>query len=62
MWRWAIDFLKVLLKFKMAAMDKLHIFCGRKNWKIEVSKIHIVQSHTLGLPTIWKSASEFTEI
>ena len=39
--------------------DKLHIFCGRKNWKIEISN----NSHcTITLPTIWKCACDFTEI
>ena len=57
--RYASDFFRVLLKFKMAAMDKLHIFCGRKNWKIEISN----NSHcTITLPTIWKCACDFTEI
>ena len=26
------DFVMVLLKFKMAAMDELHSFCGRHNF------------------------------
>ena len=34
-------FVKVLLKFKMAAMDKLHIFCGRKTEKLKSVIIHI---------------------
>ena len=52
-------FFKVLLIFKMAAMDKLYFFCGRKSWKIEVSN----NSHcTITLPTIWKCACDFTEI
>ena len=42
----ASDFLKVLLKFKMAAMDKLHIFfVGAKTKKLKSVIIHIVQSH-----------------
>ena len=32
-WRFASDFFKVLLKFKMAAMDKLHIFLWAQNLK-----------------------------
>ena len=52
-------FFKVLLKFKMVAMDKLHIFVCAKTWKIEVCN----NSHfTITLPTIWKCASDFTEI
>ena len=43
----------------MAAMDKLHNFCGRKNSKIEVGN----NSHfIITLPTIWKCAGDFTEI
>ena len=43
----------------MAAMDKLQIFCGGKNWKIKISN----NSHcTITLPTIWKCACDFTEI
>ena len=39
-------FFKVLLKFKMAAMDKLHIFFpGAKTEKLKSVIIHIVQSH-----------------
>ena len=58
-WRCAGDFFKVSLKFKMAATNKLHIFCGHKNWKIEISN----NSHcTITLPTIWKCACDFTEI
>ena len=41
----ASDLFKVLLKFKMAAMDKLHIFVGAKNEKLKSVIIHIVQSH-----------------
>ena len=55
-WRYAWDFFKVLLIFNMAAMDKLHIFCGRKNWKIEI----INNSHcTITSPTIWKMCMWF---
>ena len=58
-WRWASDFSKVLLKFKMAAMDKLHIFLWAQKLKIEISN----NSHcTITLPTIWKCACDFTEI
>ena len=32
-WRCASDFFKVLLKFKMAAMDKLHIFLWAQKLK-----------------------------
>ena len=32
-WRCASDFFKVLLKFKMAAMDKLHIFLSAQKLK-----------------------------
>ena len=32
-WRCANDFFKVLLKFKMAAMDLLQFFCERKHVK-----------------------------
>ena len=36
----------VLLKFKMAAMDELHIFfVGAKTEKLKSVIIHIVQSH-----------------
>ena len=35
----------ILLKFKMAAMDKLHIFVGAKTEKLKSVIIHIVQSH-----------------
>ena len=43
----------------MAAMDKLDIFCGHKNWKIEVYD----NSHfTIASPTILNSAGYFTEI
>ena len=57
-WRCASDFFKVLLKFKMAAMHKLHICLWVKNRKIEVSN----NSHcTITLPTIWKCAGDFTE-
>ena len=45
MWRWASDFFKVLLKFKMAAMDNLLIFVGTKTAKLKSVIIHIVQSH-----------------
>ena len=39
-------FFKVLLKFKMAAMDKLHIFfVGAKTEKLKSVISHIVQSH-----------------
>ena len=45
-WRCASDFFKVLLKFKMAAMDKLHIFLlAQKDEKLKSVIIHIVQSH-----------------
>ena len=51
-------FFFTLLKFKMAAMDKL-FFWRCKNWKIEVSN----NSHfTITLPTIWECAVDFTEI
>ena len=30
-WRCACDFIKVLLKFNMAATDQLQFFCGHKN-------------------------------
>ena len=37
---------KVLLKFKMAAMDKLHIFLwAQEDEKLKSVIIHIVQSH-----------------
>ena len=35
----------VVLKFKMAAMDELHSFCGRKTQKFKSEIIHILQSH-----------------
>ena len=39
-------FLKVLLKFKMAAMDKLYIFLwAQKLKKLKSVIIHFVQSH-----------------
>ena len=45
-WRCASDFFKILLKFKMAAMDKLHIFLWAQKLKNCKSLIiHIVQSH-----------------
>ena len=45
-WRCASDFFKVLLKFKMGAMDKLHIFLWeQKTEKLKSVIIHIVQSH-----------------
>ena len=46
MWRCASDVFRVLLKFKMAAMIKLHIFLwAQKLKKLKSVKIHIVQSH-----------------
>ena len=48
-------FFRVLLKFKMAAMDKLHnFFVGAKTEKLK--------SVIITLPTIWKCACDFTEI
>ena len=43
-WRCAVDFCKVLLQFKMAAMDKL-IFVGAKIKKSKSEIIRILQSH-----------------
>ena len=58
-WRCAADFLKVLLKFKMAAMDKLHNFLWAQKLKIEINN----NSHfTITLPTINQCAGDFTEI
>ena len=49
-------FFKVLLKFKVAAMDELHNFLWSQKRKIKV----INNSHfTI---TIWKCAGDFTEI
>ena len=54
-----VIFFKVLLKFKMTAMDQLHIFLWRKYSKIEV----INNSHfIITLPIMWKCAGDFTEI
>ena len=39
------DFVMVLLKFKMAAMDELHSLCGSKTQKLKSEIIHILQSH-----------------
>ena len=45
-WRCAGAFFKFLLKCKMAAMDKLHIFfVGAKTKKLKLVIIHIVQLH-----------------
>ena len=53
------SFFEALLKFKMAAMDKLHHFLWAQKLKIEVcSNLHF----TITLPTIWKCAGDFTEI
>ena len=41
MWRYASYFFRVLQKFKMAAMDKLHIFL----WAQKLKSVIIVQSH-----------------
>ena len=45
-WKCAGDFFKVLLKFEMAAMDKLHnFFVGAKTDKLRSVIIHILQSY-----------------
>ena len=55
-----VIFFKVLLKFKMAAMDELHnCLWERKNSKIEVRNN---SNFAITLPTIWKCAGDFTEI
>ena len=57
--RCAGDFLKVLLKFEMAAMDELHNFLWSQKLK------NVVRNNlnfTITLPTIWKCAGDFTEI
>ena len=58
-WRCASDFLKVLLEFKMTAMDKLHIFLWAQKLQNEISS----NSHcTITLPTIWKCACDFSSV
>ena len=49
-----VIFLKILLKFKMAATDPLQFFCGRKNIIVKN-----YSNSTVTFPTICRYASDF---
>ena len=58
-WGCASDFLKMLLKFKMAARGQLNFFVGAKTLKL---KVRNYANFTITFPTIWRCASDFFKL
>ena len=59
-WRCAVDFFKVLLKFKMAATDQLYFFGGVKTQKI--CFVNFFWNFNITFLATWGCASDFLKM